>query len=325
VAPVQTMNFRVILFCGIIFFVACTSAMPVDDKADPVLAVFDQAARDDASPTEGFAAPAMPAHVTAAMDTLDAYFNNQVERTETEDLQEHSSAGCAWGCYISYHYESHWNEQIAKGKTRAQREQAFHRKSQYINYCLGIPAAYAGHWWLTPEIKCKHYAHQNCNWRCPVTTPTPSLSPPVTITEATMTMALIAGVEKTATGSSEFTKEVQQGVLSEVTSTTKQRQYTSEMKTQARGKASWMKGSAEAEASGEAEFSSKMDSAYQSAMTQTSTMSKHTEKHTLMPGSYWYQAVITITLSNYQQIEMKGASMIYGAPIPSNCRETRLI
>merc|ERR1712167_554082 len=166
---------------------------------------------------------------------------------------------------------------------------------------------------------------KNCNWRCPVTTPTPSLSPPVAITEATMTMALIAGVEKTATGSSEFTKEVQQGVLSGVTSTTKQRQYTSEMKTQARGKASWMKGSAEAEASGEAEFSSKMDSAYQSAMTQTSTMSKHTEKHTLMPGSYWYQAVITITLSNYQQIEMKGASMIYGAPIPSNCRETRLI
>jgi len=52
-----------------------------DDKADPVLAVFDQAARDDASPTEGFVAPAPPDHVKAAMDTLNAYFNNQVERT----------------------------------------------------------------------------------------------------------------------------------------------------------------------------------------------------------------------------------------------------
>jgi len=301
VTPVPTMNFRVILFCGIIFFVACTSAMPVDDKADPVLAVFDQAARDDASPTEGFVAPAPPDHVKAAMDTLNAYFNNQVERTETEDLQdvdvERSSAGCAHGCYISYHWETHWNTALEQSRTPAQYDSAIGGKNRYIAYCNGIPTAYAGHWWLNSQSKC-HLGKVNCDWRCAPRTPDPN--PVVSIS---VTYVEKCGLDKHSDSDCSTVDNIKSGMKANSLSSNQVTQYTSQARAEAQ--ASWEKMSAQAK--GSASFSSQTLQEFRQASMETSTETSSTVSTSCRTvrgkgGCYVYQVSSEIRLASGETI-----------------------
>jgi hypothetical protein len=300
------MNFRVILFCGIIFFVACTSAMPVDDSAkeDPVLAVFDQASRNDASATEGFVAPAPPDHVKAAMDTLNAYLNNRVERTETEDLQdvdvERSSAGCAHGCYISYHWENHWNAALEKSKTPAQYDSAIGGKNRYIAYCAGIPAAYAVHWYLNAQSKCSLGA-VNCDWRCAPRTPDPN---PVVSIEVEYTT--LCSATKNATASCATVHNVKSGMKANSLNQHQVTDYTSKARAQA--EASWDKISAQAK--GSASFSSKQVQDFRQSSRQTSTETSSTvstectttNQHGRYSGCYVYQVVSDIKLASGKTI-----------------------
>jgi len=312
------MNFRVILFCGIIFFVACTSAMPVDDSAkeDPVLAVFDQASRDDASATEGFAA--MPAHVVAAMDTLNDFFKQYEPQDVQDALQEQSSTaskdGYAFGCYMAHGIEETWNGWLNGAKTAAEYNKNLQGKISAGMHCTNVAASHPGHWWLTPEVKCKHYGRdhtnhiQYCDWRQPLIIPDPN---PVVSIE--VEYIALCSATRHATASCATVHNVKSGMKANSLNQHQVTDYTSKARAQA--EASWDKISAQAK--GSASFSSKQVQDFRQSSRQTSTETSSTvstectttNRRGRYSGCYVYQVVSDIKLASGKTIHQSDPSI----------------